>query len=67
MLCLHVGDERIEAHLSQNFYYLQLQLCYRIVVVAVVVGIVIIVAVIVIALLLLLSFGKAYYSGFWRN
>jgi len=56
MLHLHVGDQRIEP-LELEFFYLQLQLCYRMVV-AVVVVIIFIISIIVTALLLLMLFGK---------
>jgi len=50
MLRLLVGDQRIEP-LELGFFYLQLQLCYRIVVV-------VIISIIVTALLLLMLYGK---------
>jgi hypothetical protein len=50
-------------HLSQNFFYWQLHLCYRIVVVIVV----IVTSIIVIAVLLLLLSQRSYYSGLWHN
>jgi hypothetical protein len=55
MLRLHVGDQRIEP-LELEFFYLQLQLCYRIV--AAVVFIIFIISIIVTALLLLMLFGN---------
>jgi hypothetical protein len=57
MLHLHVGDQRIEP-LELEFFYLQLQLCYRMVVAVVVVVIIFIISIIVTALLLLMLFGK---------
>jgi hypothetical protein len=53
MLHLRAGDQRIES-LELEFFYLQLQLCYRIVVVVTIVDIISV----VIALLLLSLFRK---------
>ena len=58
MLLLFVGDQRIEP-LELDFFYLQLQLCYRIAVVVVVfVVVIVIISIIVTALLLLMLYRK---------